>query len=411
MEEYKKTQPKGVQYSWFAHLYRQWSKKHDTWMPQFYKAGEQTFVDYSGLTVPIWSTNLQEKLYQAEIFVSVLGASDLVFCIASKSQNLADWIEAHCKMFEYYGGATELIVPDNLRSAVSKAHRYEPLCNRTYEEMARHYGCAIMPARAYKPRDKAKAEKSVQFVQQRILAALRDEQYTSIEALNQAILLHLEELNGRKFQKLEYSRRELFNKIERSILKPLPNNKYHIARWHKQKVNGGYHLCVDGCHYSVPYKVVHKVVEIRLSKNIVEVFYKDDRIACHQRSSTPGYTTVDAHRPESHRQKAMWQQAKLQEWAKSIGANTDLLIAKLFADTERHLYQKERSALGILRLSKSCDEAKLEIVCQQALELGTTRLDSITSLLKYHNNTNRHDVDSDYKTPIHENIRGSEYYH
>lgn len=190
-EEYKRKNPTGYQYSRFAYLYRQWAKSLDVWMPQIHKAGDKVFVDYSGLTVPIWAINLKEINFKAEIFVSVLGASDLTFCVGSKDQTLENWIESHCRMFEYYEGIASLIVPDNLRSAVSKANRYEPLCNLTYDEMARHYNCAVMPARGYKPRDKAKVEKAVQTIQRRILAPMRDVQHTSLESLNQGIKEHL----------------------------------------------------------------------------------------------------------------------------------------------------------------------------------------------------------------------------
>ena len=183
-EEYKRQHPDGYQYSWYALKYRQWCKSKEVWMPQQHQAGEKVFVDYSGLTFPIWKTNLQEVDYNAEIFVSVLGASDLIFCVATRSQKLQDWINAHNKMFTYYGGVTELIIPDNLRSGVSKAHRYEAICNRSYEELAQHYDCAIMPTRSRKPKDKAKVEKAVQSVQRRILAALRDKRFTSLAQFN-----------------------------------------------------------------------------------------------------------------------------------------------------------------------------------------------------------------------------------
>lgn len=414
-EEYKREHSAGYQYSWFAHLYRQWAKTRDVWMPQAHKAGDKLFVDYSGLTVPIWTTNLQAIQFQAEIFVGVLGASDLIFCAASENQQLENWVEAHCQMFHYYGGVTALIVPDNLRSGVNKAHRYEPLCNLTYEEMARHYNCAIMPARGYQPRDKAKVEKAVQSVQQRVLAPMRDTQHTSLEALNQEISTHLEALNNRNFQKFPYSRRELFNKIEKSELKPLPFSRYVLARWFQETVNGGYHISIYQHYYSVPFQYARKKVDIRVSAKTVECFYKEKLIACHARHDAAGtYTTVDAHRPEAHRQQALWRQEKLQQWAEGIGPYTCQLIFQLFSDEKRHLHQKERSALGILRLSNKFNEDQLENVCKKALEIGTVKYNSILSLLKrgkHKTTSGMMEPEKLYETPDHENIRGAKYYH
>jgi len=414
-EEYKRENPGGYQYNWFAHRYRQWSKKNDVWMTQTYKAGEKIYVDYSGLTIPIWSTNLQQIEFNAEIFVSVLGASDYIFCVATKTQQLPDWIEAHCQMFEFYGGASELIVPDNLRSGVTKPHRYEPQCNLTYEEMAEHYGCAIMPTRAYKPRDKAKVEKSVQIVQQRIVASLRNKKFTALYELNTAILDQLNLLNSRKFQKLSCSRQELFNSLEKAALKPLPTQRYELAQWYHQTVNGGYHVQIKNNFYSVPYQYVRKKIDIRVTAKIIECFYKEKKIACHQRCDEKGkYTTVNAHRPEAHRQQGLWPAERLLSWAASIGCNTSSLIKTLLQDDKRHLHQKERSALGILRLSTAYGEVRLEQACAKALELGTYRYDSITSLLKKrldHSTSMDEATDLTYKTPVHENVRGRQYYH
>ena len=274
-EEYKRKHPNGYQYSQYTYLYRQWAKSKDVWMVQQHTAGDRVFVDYSGLTFPIWKTNLKDRDFQAEIFVSTLGASDLIFCLATQSQKLEDWVHAHNKMFTYYGGVPALIVPDNLRSAVSKAHRYEALCNRTYDEMAEHYGCAVMPARSYKPKDKAKVEKSVQSAQRRILAPLRDKKFTSLVQLNEAITALLEELNEKHFQKLPYSRKELFTKVEQEALQPLPASSYNLARWHQETVNGGYHIRANDHYYSVPHAYARKKIDIRSSQSTVECFYQE----------------------------------------------------------------------------------------------------------------------------------------
>ena len=412
-EEYKKANPEGYQYSHFANLYRGWAKKKDVWMPQTHKAGEKVFVDYSGLKVPIWSTNMQQVLYEAEIFVSTLGASDLIYCIATKTQQIPDWIEANNRMLSYYGGAPELIIPDNLRSGVTKAHRYEPQCQATYEELGQHYQCAIMPARAYKPKDKAKVEKAVQLVQQRILAAFRHEKFVSLEQLNDRIQPLLEELNHRYSKSFGCSRWALFNEVEKEALTQLPSQPYEVALWRQQQVNGGYHVSVNKHHYSVPYKYVRKKVDIRVTGNAIEIFHQDERIACHLRDDSPGaYSTVKTHRPESHQQQAQWNSQRLQSWANGVGPATQLLIEQLFTFSSRHLYQKEKSALGILRLSHAYSEEALEQACKSALDIGTHRYESIVSLLKRQLNVaSTTESDSNYQTPDHENVRGPQYYH
>ena len=411
-EEYKRDNTSGYQYSWFAHRYRIWAKKRDVWMPQIHKAGDKSFVDYSGLKLTIWSLNLQDIAFEAELFVGALGASDLIFCTLTKTQQLHDWIGSHCDMFKYYGGSSSLIVPDNLKSGVSKPHRYEPSCNSTYEELAQHYGCAIMPARVYKPQDKAKVEKAVQLVQQRVLAPLRNQRFTSLEQANEKIAELLEQLNLRHSKAFGCSRRELLNQVEREALQPLPPTSYEISKWSQIKINGGYHICVDSHYYSVPYQYAHKTVDIRSTLKSIEAFYNDERIACHQRDDTVGgYTTVDAHRPEAHRQQAIWHATRLQAWANGIGAYTNLLIQGLFNDSKRHVYQKERSALGILRLSHAYSDDLLELACKKALDIGTHRYDSIESLLKKDKLASPEQSNLDCQTPEHSNVRGAQYYH
>lgn len=413
-EEYKRANPDGYQYSWFARLYRDWAKTKDVWMPQHHKAGEKVFVDYSGLKVAIHTMNLQDIAFEAEIFVGVLGASDLIYCEASQTQQLSDWINSHQRMLTYYQGVPDLIVPDNLRSGVTQSNRYEPLCNMTYEEFAHHYDCMVMPTRTYSPKDKAKVEKAVQLVQQRILAALRHERFTSVAQLNKRISELLDALNHRYSKSYGCSRWELFNQVEREALRPLPETHYEFATWEKQRVNGGYHVCINQHYYSVPYQYVRKVIEIRITKNAIELFHNDSRIACHIRDDTPRlYTTQEAHRPESHRQHALWQSAeRLQAWSESIGPYTQKLILQLFADSKRHLHQKERSALGILRLSHAYSDELLERACEKASAIGTWRYDSIVSLLKRQRlDMAPPEADQSYQTPNHDNVRGPNYYH
>lgn len=410
-EEYKREHPNGLQYSRFAQQYRQWRKGLEVWMIQTHKAGDKAFVDYSGLTVPIWNARCTEILYHAEIFVACLGASDLIFCVATKTQQLPDWIHAHCLMFEFFEGAPLALVPDNLRSAVTKANRYEPLCHRTYEDCAAHYHSSVMPARSYSPKDKSKAEKSVQFAQQRILAPLRDTRFNALDRLNESIAHRVMDVNDRHFQKLPYSRRELFERIERKALQPLPSTRYTFGQWFSETLNGSYHVCIHLHHYSVPYTYVGKKIETHVTARTVECFCRNQRIASHQRNDTPSeHSTLDEHRPEAHRQQALWKSDRLLKWAEQIGLHTYQLINQVLTQKRRHLQQKERSALGILRLSHRNSEPDLEEACAYALSIGTIRYDSILSILK---RGLAQSVVGDDETGCgsqHANVRGADYY-
>lgn len=411
-QEYKKKDPNGRQYSWFADKYRDWAKTHKLWMHQPHKAGEEVYVDFSGLTVAIWDVKLSEVLFNAEVFVGVLGASDLIYCCACIDQKLSSWIEVHCTMFEFYGGVSDLIIPDNLRSGVTQSHRYEPTINRTYEEMAVHYNCAIMPARSIRPKDKSKAEKSVQTIQRKILAPVRDKQFTSIEQLNEHIAVELEQVNQKNFQKLPYSRQSLFDELEKSVLTPLPETRYVMAHWSRETLNGGYHVCIDHHYYSIPYHYVGKKIDIRVTRNIIECFSQEQRIACHERRTEPQeYTTLVEHMPESHRQQSLWTEQRLISWSQGIGVNAHALISKIMSNKYRNKRQCERSALGILRLSHAYSEERLEAACQQALSIGTERYDSLQSLLKKRLESKSYQQEQDDTQLTHENLRGHEYYH
>tara|TARA_X000001036_G_scaffold51670_1_gene41100 strand:+ start:253 stop:1794 length:1542 start_codon:yes stop_codon:yes gene_type:complete len=411
-QEYMKENRNGYQYSWFADKYQKWAKEHNVWMLQQYKAGENAFVDYSGLTVPIWNKHQTEVLFNAEIFVGVLGASDLIFCHATQDQKLRSWILSHCLMLEYFQGVPELLIPDNLRSGVTKAHRYEPDCNSTYEDFARHYGVNICPARSKKPKDKAKAEKAVQSIQRQILAPKRNHRFTSTEELNEYISAALLQVNNKPLQKLPYCRLELFNKIEKPELRALPEHRYSFAQWFKETVNGSYHVKIFDHHYSIPYGYSHKVIETRVTSSLVECFYKDKRIASHRRDDTPGTcSTLKEHMPEAHRQHAQWSQQNLTSWATNIGNSTGQLIEKVFANKHRHLKQKIRSALGILRLSHAYSDILLESACEQALKIGTCGYRNLKSILQTRLNQ---PIDKREQLPAiinHENIRGQQDYH
>jgi transposase len=299
-EEYKEAHPDGFQYTQFCVHYRAWRETLDLPMRQEHKAGEKLFVDYCGQTMPITDGKTGE-VRAAQIFVAVLGASNYTYVEACWSQNLPEWIMAHVHAFQYMGGVPALVIPDNLKAGVSVAHRYEPETNRTYEGMAEHYGCAILPARVRKPKDKAKVEKGVQDVERRILAALRHRTFFSLAELNQAIDGLLIQYNERPFQKLPGSRRSLFVQLDRPALLPLPEHPYEFAEWKKARVNIDYHVAVAGNYYSVPYQLVNQTLDVRLTTTAVECLHKNKRVASHLRLQRQGqYATVVAHMPKSH---------------------------------------------------------------------------------------------------------------
>jgi transposase len=412
-EEYKKTYPEGFSYTRFCQKYRDFSKTLEPWMRQHHIPGEKCFVDYAGMTIPIIDRSNGE-IKEAQIFVAVLGASNYTFVEATLDQSLPNWINSHIHAFEFFNGVTELLVPDNLRSGVSKSHRYDPDANPTYYEMAKHYGAAILPARVRKPKDKAKAEVGVQGVERRILALLRDHQFFSLTELNEALASRLKAYNQRPFQKLEGSRESQFILLDKPILKPLPIQAYGIAEWRKVRVGMDYHIELNQHYYSVPYRYMRKKLEVRITSNTIECFYKHSMVACHARNEKPfAYTTVKEHMPESHRAYLEWTPEKINEWAAKVGIYVHLFIEKLMQERE-HPQQGLRASLGILRLGKRYTDERLEKACERALTIGSLRYQSVESILK--NKLENHPLpeftsESHANVPIHPNIRGANYYH
>ena len=410
-QEYRAAHPNSYQYSWFCDHYRAWRGKLDVVMRQDHRAGEKLFVDYAGQTVSIIDRTTGE-IKTAEIFVAVMGASNYTFAEATWTQRLSDWIGSHVRAFSYFGGVTELVVPDNLRSGVTKAHRYDPDVNPTYQDMANHYGVAIMPARAHKPRDKAKAENGVLIVERWILAALRHQTFFSLYELNEAIKTLLAQLNQRPFKKLPGCRHSQFKQLDKPALNPLPNEVYQYADWKKARVHIDYHVELDGHYYSVPYSLIKQQMDVRFTEQVVECFYRGERVASHRRSYRKGcHTTVTAHMPESHRQMGEWSPERLAQWAAKTGPSTEELIRTILS-SRKHPQQAYRSCLGILRLGKAYGDHRLEAACQRALVLGSHRYKSIESILK--NRLDEKPLESSPEPNLpsdHDNIRGSAYYH
>ena len=410
--EYRAAHPEGFGYSWFCEHYQAWAGKLDVVMRQEHRAGEKLFVDYAGQTAEVVDRRTGE-IRQAQIFVAVLGASNYTYAEATWTQQLPDWIGSHVRAFAFLGGVPELVVPDNLRSGVAKACRYEPDLNPTYQDLANHYGMAVLPARVRRPRDKAKAEAGVQLVERWILAALRNRTFFSLPELNRAIARLLERLNARAFKKLPGSRRELFEQLDRPALRPLPAQPYEYAEWKKVRVNIDYHVEVDGHYYSVPYALVKKQLEARISEQHRGVFPQGPA----GRQPRP----LTAQGPPHHGGRAHAQGASpvcrsgprsgSSRWAEKTGPATAGVIQGIL-QRRAHPQQGFRSCLGIMRLGKGFGEERLEAACRRALRIGSCSYKSIESILRQGLDRQALSEQPELDLSIaHDNIRGSRYYH
>lgn len=409
-EEYREKTPDGYRYSRFCDLYRRWLGRQEVVLRQEHRAGEKLFVDYAGDTIPIHSATGGDQT-AAAIFVAVLGASNFTYSEATATQGLGDWIGAHMRAFEFLGGVPEIVVPDNLKSGVTKACRYEPSVNRTYEEMASHYGVAVVPARRAKPRDKAKVEAGVLVVERWILAALRKRRFFSLGEVNQAIQELLVRLNNRPFRKREGSRCSLFESLDKPVLRALPAERYEYGDWETHRVNIDYHVEFDNHWYSVPYLLTQQEVEVRATATTVEIFHRGVRVSSHGRSQVPHVaTTVEDHRPKAHQRHLEWTPSRLVDWAKTIGPATADLFGRII-ESKRHPEQGYRSCLGILRLSKQYTSQRVEAAARRAIALHACSYQSIKSILKCNLDNQTIEPTAPPKPPIdHPNIRGSEYF-
>ena len=401
-------------YSQFCLLYHRFAASLKRSMRQVHRAGDKLFIDYAGQSVPIIDAATGE-MHRAQIFVAVLGASSYTYAEASLTQQLPDWIGSHVRCFEAMGCVAALLVPDNLKSAIKHACRYEPECTSTYEDLARHYGTAILPARPYKPRDKAAAELSVLLVERWILARLRNRQFFSLEELNAAIRALLVDLNHRPFKKLDGCRRSAFETIDRPAMRPLPETRYEFAEWKKAIVNIDYHVECDERYYSVPHSLVKRTVELRATARIVECFFKGKRVASHRRAVRRGdYITLPEHMPESHRKHMQWTPGRFLNWAISIGPATRDVV-KWQLENRPHPEQGYRACLGLLNLVKHYGASRLEAACARALAIGSPKRKSIKSILEAKLDQHPDLFPATEKTPCstpaqHSNVRGADYF-
>jgi transposase len=409
--EYRKQQPDGYGYSQFCELYQRWRAKQDVVLRQDHKAGERLFVDWAGATIPVHNADTGE-VWQAPLFVAVLGASSYTYVEATRNQQLDAWIETQIHALEYFHGVPKLIVPDNTKTGVIKACRYDPDVNPTYQEMAMHYGFGVLPTRPYKPRDKAKAESGVQLAQRWIVAALRHRKFFRLGDLNDAIRVLLERLNNRPFTKREGTRASLFEALDRPALRPLPVSRFDLGQWSKARVNIDYHVAFDTNFYSVPYHLVHEVVEIRSAATTIEIFHKGERVASHLRGrGHEKAITQDEHRPKSHQAHLEWTPSRMVNWAATIGPNTAQLFERILAD-KPHPEMGYRSCLGIIRLADQYSAARVELAAKLAVYTGACRYKSVRSILKNSLDLQPlRDVANDSgPRPAHDNVRGAEYF-
>jgi transposase len=347
---------------------------------------------------------------QAQLFVAVLGASNYTFVEATEGQDLRSWIVAHEGAFRFFGGVPRIVVPDNLKAGVSRAHRYEPDVNPTYQDMAEHYGVAVIPTRTAAPRDKAKAENGVLVAERWILARLRNRTFFSISELNQAIGELLGELNERPFQKLPGCRRSAFEALDRPALSPLPAHRSVFAEWRKRRAGLDYHVEVDGHHYSVPFQQAKKVFDVRVTATTVECYLGGLRVASHVRSPRKGHhTTVREHMPKAHQQYAEWTPERIEGRAEQIGPATAELMRGII-EMSRHPQQGYRACLGILRLSDAYGETRLEAAAHRALAIGARSYKSVASILKSGLDQQPLPGQASDEPVEHENIRGALYY-
>jgi transposase len=410
-EEYRQREPNGYQYSRWCELYRAWEGRLSPTMRQSHPAGERLFVDYAGQTVDVIDPGSGE-IRPAQVCVAVLGASNYTYAEATRTQTLPDWIGAHVRALAFIGGVPAQLVPDNPKVGVDRANWYEPGLNRTYLDLATHYGTAILPTRTRKPRDKAKVEVAVLVVERWILARLRNRRFFSLAELNRAIAELVANLNTRPMRHLGVSRRDLFLELDRPALKELPAEPYEYAEWRPRRVGRDYHVAIDGHYYSVPYRLIREQLDARITERTIELFCKGERVAVHIRGGGRGrHTTIAEHMPSAHRRYADWTIERIRVDAAAIGPATAGLCG-LILESRPHPEQGYRACIGILRLARHYGAARLEAACDRGLDIGARSYGSIQSILKHGlDRRARAQPAQGELLPEHPNIRGPRYYH
>ena len=409
--EWRETHPDGWAYSQYCWHYRQWLGAKDVVMRLSYAAGEKMFVDFSGDKARYFDPDTGEAI-DAEVFVSVLGCSGMLYVEATRSQDLSSWVGAHINAFEAYGGVCSVTVPDNLKSGVTKACYYDPELNPTYAELAEHYSTVVLPTRTYRPRDKAAVEAGVLTVERWVLAPLRNRKFFSLAELNDAIKAQVAMVNARSFRGEATSRADLFNELERSALGALAASRYEFATWKKVTVNIDYHVEFDRHYYSVPYQLTRQRLDLRATTGTVEVLRSGRRVASHAREyGRRRYITEVDHMPASHRAQAEWTPSRLVDWGRSVSAETGDFVEQLLA-ARPHPEHAYRACQGLRSLARRYGEDRLGAACARALAVKAISYSSVKSILA--EGLDRLALPESEvappPVPDHENLRGADYY-
>lgn len=411
-EEYTQQYPnRSYSYPQYCHHYQVWQKKQRRSMRQVHKAGEKLFVDYAGQTVPIVCASTGE-VRNAQVFVAVMGASNYTYCEATWSQSLPDWLGSHARAFTFFGGVPQLVIPDNLKSGVSKACRYDPDVTLAYQQLAAHYGTAIVPARPYKPKDKAKAETGVQVIERWILARLRHQTFFSLAELNTCIAALLQDVNNRPFKQLSGTRQSWFDSIDKPALAALPKHAYEYTDIKTVKVNIDYHVQYDDHLYSVPHHLVGERIEVHASHDLVTLYFHNKAVASHARRYRPGMSTTPEHMPTKHQKHQSWTPGRLMNWAKDIGGEVLIWVKHQLA-SKQHQEQAYRVCLGLLNLSRQYPAQRLNNACALANQKHLYRLKQIKAILASNQDRlyNKTEESSQHLPQSHENIRGPHRFH
>jgi len=410
-EEYIKANPDGLKTSQFRVHYKTWSNRVNPVMHMNHKSGDKMYVDYAGKTLSVIDTATGE-IQEVQFFVAVLGASQYTYAEASMSQQKEDFIASVENAIRFFGGTPAAIVPDNLKSAVTKSSRFEPTINETLADFAEHYETTVLPARAYKPRDKSLVEGAVKILYRRIYVHLKEKKFYSLESLNQAIWDLLDLHNQKKLTGRNYSRLELFTEDEKEKLRPLPQDRFEI-KYHSFATvmqNGHVQLSQDKNYYSVPYPYLRKKVKLLYTKSTVEIYHKYNRIALHVRNTKPYiYTTNQEHLASTHQFMTDWSATRFIEWAKNIDSQVEQYIIKII-DSRNHPEQAYKSCLGILSFEKKVGKERLIKACKRALEFRIYSFKAVQNILENH--LDRIETEEQYELdlPEHQNIRGKHYY-
>ena len=409
-QEYRAEHPDGYGYTWFCVQFEAWKGQASPTMRQTHAAGEKVFVDFAGDTIDVIDP-VTGVVQPMKLFVAALGASNYIYAEARPSEGLADWIGCHVSLFAFLGGVTTMIVCDNLKAAVTNPDRYDPGINRSYQEMAGHYGTTVCPARPRKPRDKAKVEQSVLLVERWVLARLRNRRFFSLAELNAAVTALTADLNARIMRGYGASRAELFAAVDAPALKPLPAEPYVFAAWKRCRVAPDYHVEVEGCWYSVPFRLIRDLVDVRVTERTVEAFHKGERVASHAKSiGRRSHVTVADHMPSSHKRHAAWTPARITAFAEKIGPATAALTQAIMI-ARPHPEQGFRTCLGILSLEKVYGQARLEAACRRGEMINARSVGSIRSILKTGLDRAFLDPEPEPEPLRHGNIRGRGYFH